>query len=66
MKVASLADVKNGFSHFVEVAQSERVIVTRHGKPVAIIVGVEGESIEALLSASEAEFWKIVRRKEAP
>lgn len=66
MKVVSLADAKNGFSHFVEVAQSERVIVTRHGKPVAVLVGVDGESIEALLSASEAEFWKIVRRKEAP
>jgi hypothetical protein len=47
-------------------AQSDRVVVTRGGNPVAIVVGVEGlDAEQAELGASD-EFWKLIssRRKE--
>jgi len=45
----------------------DRVLVTRHGKPAALIIGVAGETIEDLLTRSDPEFWALLesRRKAA-
>ena len=50
----------------VAAAQSDRVVVTRGGNPVALVVGVQGlDEEQAELGASD-EFWKLIsaRRKE--
>ena len=67
MKVVALGKAKNEFSAYVEQAQHDRVLVTRHGRPAALIVGVDGESIEDLLTRSDPDFWKMIeaRRKAA-
>jgi len=41
------------------------VLVTRHGKPSALIIGVEGEQFEDLLTRSDSQFWEMIesRRK---
>ncbi len=47
-------------------AQSDRVVITRGGSPVALVVGVEGLDEEQVqLGASDA-FWKLIseRRRE--
>ena len=43
MKVASLADVKAGFSAYVKQSVSGPVVVTRNGRPVAVLVAVRDE-----------------------
>jgi prevent-host-death family protein len=50
----------------VNEAQHERVIITRNGKPVALIVGVEGMDEEQLLLGSSDKFWQFIneRRKQ--
>ena len=47
-------------------AQRERIVVMRKGKPVALIVGVEGMDAEQLALGSSAKFWKLMeaRRKQ--
>jgi prevent-host-death family protein len=67
MKVVALARVKNEFSTYVDAAQRDRVLVTRHGRPAALIIGVEGEQIEDLLTRSDPEFWRMIeaRRKNS-
>jgi len=67
MKVVALGKVKNEFSTYVEEAQHERVLVTRHGRPAALIIGVAGETIEDLMTRSDPEFWRMIeaRRKAA-
>jgi len=47
-------------------AQRERVVITRKGKPVALIVGVAGMDEEQLELSSSDKFWKLIteRRKE--
>lgn len=47
-------------------AQHERVIITRNGKPVALVVGVEGMDEEQLQLSSSDKFWRLVteRRKQ--
>src|SRR5437660_11578336 len=52
MKIASVAEVKSQFSAFVKAAEGGPVVVTRNGRPVAVIVGVQDEDeIERLLMA---------------
>jgi prevent-host-death family protein len=52
MKIASIADVKSQFSAYVKSSAGGPVVVTRNGKPVAVLIGVEDEDeIERLLMA---------------
>ena len=52
MKIASVAEVKSQFSAFLKASAGGPVVVTRNGRPVAVIVGVEDEDeIERLLMA---------------
>jgi prevent-host-death family protein len=52
MKIASVAEIKAQFSAFLKASEAGPVIVTRNGKPVAVIVGVhDEEEIERLLMA---------------
>ncbi len=44
----------------VNDAQHERVIITRDGKPVALIIGVEGMDEEQLQLGSSAKFWELI------
>jgi antitoxin (DNA-binding transcriptional repressor) of toxin-antitoxin stability system len=44
----------------VSDAQHERVVVTQNGKPVALIVGVEGLDKEQLQLGSSDKFWELI------
>ena len=67
MKVVALGEAKNALSAYVDQAQQDRVLVTRHGRPAAIIIGVEGEDFEDLMTRAEPKFWQMIeaRRKAA-
>ena len=43
MKIAPVADVKAHFSAFLDACQDGPVVVTRNGRPVAVIIGAEDE-----------------------
>jgi prevent-host-death family protein len=52
MKIASVAEVKSQFSAFLKASAGGPIVVTRNGRPVAVIVGVQDEDeIERLLMA---------------
>ena len=52
MRIASVAEIKAQFSAFLKASEGGPVVVTRNGKPVAVIVGVQDEDeIERLLMA---------------
>ena len=40
MRVFGIREAKAGFSGLVSAAQKKPVIITHHGKPVAIVIGV--------------------------
>ena len=63
MKVVPLGEVKNSLSAYVEDAQHDRILVTRHGKPAALIIGVEGADFEDLMTRSEPEFWRMIESR---
>ena len=43
----------------VKEAQRERVVLTRNGKPVALLIGVEGLDEEQLELGSSDRFWTL-------
>jgi prevent-host-death family protein len=50
MKIASLAEVKSQFSAFVKASADGPVVVTKNGRAVAVLVGVQDEEeVERLL-----------------
>src|SRR5437870_12186687 len=44
-------------------AQHERIVLTRNGKPVALVVGVEGLDAEQLDLGSNPAFWELIARR---
>ena len=43
MKHIPLSEVKNDLSKYLRMAEEEDIIMTRHGKPVGILIGFESE-----------------------
>ena len=66
MKTVSVRELQKKIRECMEAAQSDRVVITRHGKPAAILIGVEGEDWEDIVLQTDAGFWKLIeqRRKQ--
>jgi len=43
MRRVALAEVKDDLSRFLRLAESEEIVITRHGKPAGILIGFETE-----------------------
>ena len=53
MKIASVADVKAHFSAYLRASEHGPVVVTRNGKPAAVLLAVsDEEELERLMMAS--------------
>ena len=69
MKLIGLKQAKARLSEFVDAAQRDRILITRRGQPVALVIGVEGQDIEQVMLGSDPAFWKLIeerRRQTAP
>ena len=61
MKIASVADVKARFSEFLKATKQGPVVVTRNGKPAAVLLSVDDEDeIERLFLAYSPKFQKML------
>jgi prevent-host-death family protein len=61
MKVAPVADVKAHFSAYLKSSREGLVVVTRNGKPSAVILGITDEDeIERLSLAYSPKFNRIL------
>jgi prevent-host-death family protein len=70
MKIASVADVKAHFSAYLRASEQGPVVVTRNGKPAAVLLAVSDEDeLERLLMAHSPRLQAILaaarRRIEA-
>jgi prevent-host-death family protein len=65
MKIASVAEVKAKFSGYLKMSERGPVVVTRNGKPVAVILSVsDEEEIERLVLAYSPKFQSILEVAE--
>ncbi len=67
MKTISDHEAQGAFQQVLESAQDERVVITRDGKPSAVVLGLEYYDAEDLELASSSEFWQMIeeRRRRA-
>jgi prevent-host-death family protein len=43
MKKFALSKVKDDLSRFLRLAEAEEIVITRHGKPAAVLIGFKSE-----------------------
>lgn len=66
MKIAPVADVKSHFSAYLDECQDGPVVVTRNGRPVAVMVGAaDGEDLDLLILAHTPRFRALLDLAEA-
>ena len=63
MKMISLE--KTTLDTCIKDAQHERVVITHNGKPIALIIDVEGMDEEQLQLGSSDNFWKLIAERRA-
>jgi antitoxin HicB len=63
MKEIKLENVDRDLDTLATAAQRERVLITRAGKPVAVIVGIENKDAEDLQLQQSPEFWHMIEER---
>jgi len=43
MKRIALSEIKDRLSEYLHIAKKEEIVITRHGKPVGVLVGFKSE-----------------------
>jgi prevent-host-death family protein len=65
MKIAPVADVKAKLSEYIKDSEQGPVVVTRNGKPVAVLLSVtEEDEFERLILAYSPKFQGILAAAE--
>jgi prevent-host-death family protein len=65
MKIAPIAEVKARFSAYVKESAEGPVVVTRNGRPVAVLLAVEDEDdLERLILAHSPKFQALLDAAE--
>ncbi|MEE8492866.1 MAG: type II toxin-antitoxin system Phd/YefM family antitoxin [Nitrospirales bacterium] len=63
MKTISVRDLQKRVRESVDAAQADRVVITRSGKPAAVLVGVEGQDWETVVLETNAKFWRLTKKR---
>jgi len=63
MKTVTVRDLQKKIKACLDQAQEERVVITRHGKPAALLIGVEGEDWETVILETDSTFWKLIQAR---
>ena len=66
MKTVTVRDLQKKIKPCLDEAQVDRVVITRRGKPAAVLIGVEGEDWETVILETDPTFWRMAqaRRKQ--
>ncbi len=63
MRSVAVRDLQRKVKECVDLAQRGRVVITRRGKPAAVLVGVEGKDWEQVTLETSAAFWKLLEAR---
>lgn len=65
MRIASVADVKAKLSGYIEESQQGPVVVTKNGKPIAMLLSItEEDEIERMILAYSPKFQAMLQVAE--
>ena len=65
MKTINVRELQKHVRSCVKASQRARVVVTRHGIPTALIIGVEGMDWETLALQTTPSFWRALERRRS-
>jgi prevent-host-death family protein len=61
MKIAPLAEVKDRLSAYIDAARESAIVVTRNGKPVALLTSIaDDDDLDSLLLAHDRKFIRLL------
>jgi len=63
MKTVTVRDLQKKVKECVDEAQEDRVVITRHGKPAAVLLGVEGQDWDTVVLQTDPAFWKLIHAR---
>lgn len=63
MKLVGVGQAQAGLSGLLDQSQKERIILTRHGVPVAMLMGVEGRDLEELVLSQDFAFRDLIEER---
>ncbi len=63
MKNIAAKELNENLDAVLSSAQAERIVISRHGKPCAVLVGIEDYDAEDLRLASSQDFWRMIRSR---
>jgi PHD/YefM family antitoxin component YafN of YafNO toxin-antitoxin module len=61
--VKTVAIERTDLAACITAAKSDRVVVTRKGKPVAVLVNVQGLDAEQIELGTSDKFWKLISNR---
>lgn len=65
MKIASIAEVKAQFSNYIKESEEGAVVVTRNGRAVAVLLGVQDDDeVERLILSRSRKLREILERSK--
>ena len=65
MKTINVRELQKHVRGCVKASQRGRVVVTCHGIPTALIIGVEGTDWETLALQTNPSFWRMIERRRS-
>jgi prevent-host-death family protein len=65
MKIVPVAEAKAKLSEYLEKSRSDVVIITKNGRPVAILSGIsEDDDLDSIVLANDPKFRRLLRQRE--
>jgi prevent-host-death family protein len=62
LKAINVTDARAELATLIDDAQKEPVCLMKHGKPVAVLAGVEGADLGSVILESSQAFWDSLER----
>ena len=63
MKKATVQDLQKHATKLSPASQKDRVVITRQGKPAAVLGGVTKQDWESVALQTDPKFWKLIRAR---
>ena len=65
MNSISANELETNLDAVLSSAQGERILISRRGRPCAVLVGIEDYDVEDLRLASSQDFWRMIRQRRS-
>ncbi|HMU56097.1 MAG TPA: type II toxin-antitoxin system prevent-host-death family antitoxin [Nitrospira sp.] len=63
MKRATIQELQKRTGEVVAKAQKDRIVITWHGRPAAVLVGVTKQDWASVALQVDSKFWKLIRTR---